>query len=312
MRPISSFARWRNVLFGSSVDKAAAQLRKLLAKRAELVARIESSQQQIAEFRNVSGEVLLDAYMESAEGGAQRVQARARIAEVEQEIADLRSATGALCGRISQTIRDLGKARADVIRGDARKLREKFDSHQAETRRLLGLLLNHEGVEFAQMAPQIPPANVAHDPVRIPISNSDRLQLEIGTLEKQALQIEREATAKASRGWHVDACDLPGLLDAVAASESCSPLPAVVEAWFGRVTAAAPQTWFRFAEGERPPEGPRRYTLAWGPMGEINAEASVCVLDVSPNLIDRRLTRDEERQAGKDAVRLHERQFQTT
>lgn len=220
----------------SAVDNAQAAIEKLVATRRKLDAEALKASEELAALRSVSADAVLDEISAGGKPGA----ARKRIQEIEGELTDLVTARRACCLRISKAILELGHAKAEAKRDEAKPIQAELAKYNAECERLLGLLRQHTGIEWGPVEPW---AMVWSAPGLLPdrgkpkLARGTELQIQIGNLNQEAARIEEAAREKANGGRVLASGSLAELLAAIA-PEPLAPVASDVTAWVGKQRGA--------------------------------------------------------------------------
>lgn len=252
-------------LFSSSIDKAAGELRKLCEARGELESKTVAAETELAALRAGSGETELNAILDGIDIAPQR----ARIAVLDAQLAGLNNARPALLARIAAAWKALQTARAEALRGEARKLQTKLAEHVSERDRLRAALQSHEEAEYvANLVPRsetISLVGVPDGPVIVP--KSMRLAEEI---RSKLTEADRLANKPAPLNGSIAGNTLAELLAVCDNLDLIAPTKAAIEAAHVEMQAAADAAWERhsredFPRGEAPQASERLtvFTISW-------------------------------------------------
>jgi hypothetical protein len=265
----------------TQVEKATEELRKLQEARARLEAKAVMVRVEVARLREETAdravkEVLEPLKSETREALARASkQARARTLDMERELEAIPRARRELAAQIRPAIEALGKARADVLRAQAKTVAAQLEKHAEETARLLAALVAHEGVRYEMVLDDVGSLGVSFSGVARQISGAPaepkctRLAREIERLEGEARNIEKRAQQNA-QGGAISGAKLEDLLPIADDIERIAPTRAAINDWFAQIQPQIDTQWrMQWAKAEWMPPFRTTYMLTWDADGAI-------------------------------------------
>jgi hypothetical protein len=282
-------------IFGNTVDRCAADLRKLRDARERLESGLIDEQGRVQQLRGQLGDAELDALLE----GEQPAQLREDIATLEASVSGRLAARPRLLERLREAVRALAHARAEVLRQQAAKKEKVLSDYARERTKRLEALQEFTGAlwivdEGSEGAVLHGPGGLQiHTGQRRPFDRGVRMSHEIAELKGQADALEAQATAQ-TKGGMIVAGTIEELL-AMTAENPLAPTRAAVEAWYAETDRRAAGEWqdmypdgmFRASAGravgrETPADRLTSYTLAWNADGGIDCRGSGSVNRLAP------------------------------
>jgi hypothetical protein len=261
-------------LFGNSVDRRAAELRKLVEGRAAMEARMRTASKEVSELREFSADLTLDEFLVSDSGtlATSCKKRRERITVLEAELEGLQGARKALLGRIARAVLALAAAEAEAKRSQANKLEAELAKHVARRDEILKQAeeLEGGGVQFVRadesmrrFAGPLDPVMVIGQVPQSAFSKAEALAAEIRALNTAADRIEEQASREIAGGQASG--DSADELGAACAAHPLGPSEFEIRRWADLVIARANAEWAR-KEGTWMPAVDRvgpRFTMVW-------------------------------------------------
>ena len=233
-------------LFGNGVDRAMTELRKQREIYFRLEERLLDLRAEQAKLRE-NGPA---AELAELEGGNSAAPGRTRRVFVAEQVDDLVAARLVVRKRWADAVRTVLRARAEVLRTDARKIEAELTKHAAERNRRLAAVEEWEGVRY------LPDSSVpgretvlkgGREIVLTPgvprLSKTAQFELEIQRLHREASAIESR-TIRLSGS--VNGSSLEELLTAANSDEIIGPGPALITDWFRQNAEKLEREWERF------------------------------------------------------------------
>jgi hypothetical protein len=269
-------------LFGSPFDKCLSELRKLQAVRAGFATRMLADESQLAALKARVPDLEFAALLEDEGAAAGAASLRRDVREIEDRIAGRATAKSALRRKITETLKAMGKARAENLRKDAEKLQAELTAHCAEMDRRVDELNRFAGCRFViDKSDQVPagrPFIAGEYGWQEPkFTGMDR---EVARLKSNALRIEEQASF--TRGG-VSVETIEELLAITNDIQRLAPTEPEIRSWYAAQLVAADEAWkltvaeYRAMGYQQIPAPDRALILSvfWDDFGNILPESSV-------------------------------------